>query len=367
VIAFAAWAISGEVVRFLEVIVVATPCPLLIGAPVAIISGMSRAAKHGIIIKNGTSLERLAAIKSLAFDKTGTLTRGKPVLQEIRVYNGMDENSLLGLAAALEAYSAHTLAIAVITAAKARHLSPPTVMRVKEKPGFGLSALWQRKQVLLGTYSFLDEHEVDFPADFSMMHDQTTTFIALDGQLAGSLTFADEIRPEAAETIREIRKLGIQHISMLTGDNPEVALTTAQSVDIEEVHAELLPADKIAHLKAIPPSYHPTGMVGDGVNDAPVLAASDVGIALGARGSTAASESADIVIMPDNLYKVTQAIDIAKHTLTIGLQSIWVGIGISVGLMLLFSTGKFPAVLGAGLQEIVDVVVIVNALRAHRD
>jgi heavy metal translocating P-type ATPase len=365
-IAFGAWALSGEVVRFLEVIVVATPCPLLIGAPVAIISGMSRAASHGIIIKNGASLERLAAIKSMAFDKTGTLTRGKPVLQQVITYGELEKDKLLALAAAIETNSAHILATAVTTAAKQQKLSLPRINSVAEEPGFGLRADWQNQSVLVGTYAFLHNQQAHFPNEQQAVDgEHTTTFIAIDGQVMGALTFTDEIRPEAAQTIQDLQRGGIAHILMLSGDNASVAKSIAQKVGITEVYAGLLPAQKVQVLKTIGKSYHPSGMVGDGVNDAPVLAASDVGVALGARGSTAASQSADVVIMLDNLHKVAQAVSIAKNTIRIGLQSIWVGIGISVGLMLVFATGKFPAVLGAGLQEIVDVVVIINALRAH--
>jgi heavy metal translocating P-type ATPase len=367
-IAFVAWAISGDVLRFLEVIVVATPCPLLIGAPVAIISGMSRAAKHGIIIKNGSSLERLAAIRSIAFDKTGTLTKGKPMLASIEIYDDMSEEALLGLSAAVEANSAHILAKAVVAAAADRKIPVPTVSDVSEVPGFGLRATWQDKSVLLGKYDFLRDQGATFSDGKDIADsesDRTTTLIAVEGQVVGALHFTDEVRPEANQTVADLHKAGIQHILMLTGDNESVAKTIGANVGITEVYAGLLPKDKVTGLKNIEANYRPTGMVGDGVNDAPVLAASDVGIALGAHGSTAASESADVVIMLDNVRKVAQAVQIAKDTMRIGLQSIWTGIAISVGMMLVFSTGHFPAVLGAALQEVVDVVVILNALRAH--
>jgi len=365
-IAFAAWAISGDVHRFLEVIVVATPCPLLIGAPVAIISGMSRAAKHGIIIKNGSSLERLAAIKSIGFDKTGTLTKGKPVVEAVETYGGMKEQDVLALAAAIESNSAHILAEAVTDEAKNRKVKPITVRNVSEEPGFGLRADWNNKKVLLGKYAFLHNNDATFPDENEAAeNERTTTFVAVDGQVVGALHFTDEIREEAKQTIIDLKQSGVEHILMLTGDNESVAKNIAEQVGITEVYAGLLPKDKVTGIKNIDKSYHPTGMVGDGVNDAPVLAASDVGIALGARGSTAASESADVVIMLDDVHKVAQAVRIARRTIRIGLQSIWAGIIISVGMMLVFSTGHFPAVLGAALQEVVDVVVIINALRAH--
>ena len=365
-IAFAAWGISGEVLRFLQVVVVATPCPLLIGAPVAIISGMSRAAKHGIIIKNGKSLERLASIKSIAFDKTGTLTKGQPVLESIVTYGKRDKKQLLALAAAIESNSAHILAQAVTAEASKQNIKPEQIANVREEAGFGLRATWQNKEVLLGRLTFLHDAGVTLPDEQTASEiDRTSTFIAIDGQAVGALHFTDQIRPEAKQTVAELKQGGIHHILMLTGDNATVAKSIASQVGITETYASLLPAEKVAGLKNIEKNYHPSGMVGDGVNDAPVLAASDVGIALGARGSTAASESADIVIMPDDIHKVAQAVHIARDTLRIGRQSILIGITISVALMLIFATGRFPAVLGAGLQEVVDVVVIINALRAH--
>lgn len=366
VIAGAAWAISGDMRRFLEVIVVATPCPLLIGAPIAIISGMSRAAKHGIIIKNGLALEQLAAAKSIAFDKTGTLTKGSPVVDNIVTYGRLNEADLLALAAAIEHRSAHILAQAVVSAAIQRKIELAKVANITEMPGSGLRATWQGNQVLLGKLAFIKQQGVKLPKDLLLDSDgQTTAFIAVDGQLAGALTFVDELRPESHNLINGLSDLGIKHISMLTGDNQTVANHIAGQLNIKEIHANLMPADKVKVLKDIPSEFRPSAMVGDGVNDAPVLAASDVGIALGARGSTAASESADVVIMLDDVQRVVRAVSIAKHTIHIGMQSIIAGIAMSVGLMLIFSTGKFAPVLGAAVQELVDVVVILNALRAH--
>ena len=360
------WAITGDARRFLEVIVVATPCPLLIGAPIAIISGMSRAAKHGIIIKNGATLERLAATKSIAFDKTGTLTKGKPIVDKIITYNHVDQADLLGLAAAVEQKSAHILARAVVLAAKKQSLTIPQVTNVHETQGSGLTATWQNKQVLVGRLSFIEQMGIDLPPDVNIdSASQTTTFVSIDGKLVGALTFVDALRAESKALIANLQFQGIKHISMLTGDNQTTAQNIANKIGIKEVHANLLPADKVRVLKEIPAEFRPSAMVGDGVNDAPVLAASDVGIALGARGSTAASESADIVIMLDQVERVSLAIKIAKNTIHIGTQSILAGITMSVGLMLIFATGKFKPVIGAAVQELVDVVVIFNALRAH--
>lgn len=364
-IASATWALTGDIKRFLEVIVVATPCPLLLGAPIAIISGMSRAAKHGIIIKNGASLEKLAAAKSVAFDKTGTLTKGKPVVDQIVTFNGYSREEILSLAAAVEHKSAHVLAQAVVEAAAKQNLKLVEVNSISEVPGVGLKASWQGKETIIGSQTFIKEESIEMPESLELKASQTTAYVAIDGKLAGAITFIDEIREESVHLVDELQQMGLQHISMLTGDNKNVAQNIAKQLKIKEVYHSLLPADKVRVIKNIPSEFHPTAMVGDGVNDAPVLAASDVGIALGARGSTAASESANVVIMLDDIARVSKAISIAKNTIHIGLQSILVGIAISVGLMLIFATGKFKPVYGAAIQEMVDVVVILNALRAH--
>lgn len=368
IIAFAigitAWILSGESIRFLEVLVVATPCPLILGAPIALISGMSRAAKHGIIVKTGSALERLAAIKTLGFDKTGTLTKGHPEVDKITVFPSFKQAEVLGLAAALEQNSNHVLAKAIVNKAISQKTRVVKAKKVKELAGNGLSAHVRSKHVLVGRFGLIQDYDIILPRGFKPATiQQTAAFVAIDGQLAGVITFKDEIRPESKRTLEKIKALGIKHILMVTGDNNATANAIAKKLGINEVKAEALPADKIHAVENV--LNRPVGFVGDGVNDAPVLAAADVGIALGARGSTAASESADIVIMLDNIEQVATGVSIAKRTFFIAKQSIWIGIAISVGLMFVFSTGRFRPVYGALLQEVVDVIVIFNALRAH--
>ncbi len=369
IIAFAiaggVWFYSGDAIRFLQVIVVATPCPLLLAAPIAIISGMSRASKHGIIVRTGSALERLAKIKTIAFDKTGTLTSGKPVVSEIITFGRYNETDILSLAAALESSSTHVLAHAINNAALEQGIKIPKAHRITEASGRGMSATVAGKHILVGRKSLLDEHDVTLPAKFRAGNiKQTATYIAIDGELAGILTFVDEIRPETRATLERLRRLGIKHFEMVTGDNKAVAAAVASDLGITQVTSEALPADKLLAVEAM--RYRPVAFIGDGVNDAPVLTAADVGIALGARGSTAASESADIVIMVDDIGRVASAVSIANRTFKIARQSILIGIGLSVLLMIIFATGKFQPIYGAAIQELVDVVVIFNALRAHR-
>jgi len=368
VVAFAiagtVWFISGDPIRFLQVIVVATPCPLLLAAPIAIISGMSRASKQGIIVRTGSALEKLAKVQTVAFDKTGTLTRGKLKVSDVKTYGYYSKNDILGFASALETSSHHVLASAINEAALEARAKVPKAKNVTETPGHGLSAGVSGKHILVGRMALLKQHQVTIPAKFKASDiSQTSTFVAINGELAGVISFTDEIRPETQATLDQLRGLGIKHIQMITGDNRVVAASVAKQLGITEVVSEALPGDKLRAVEALP--NHPVAFVGDGVNDAPVLMASDVGIALGARGSTAASESADMVIMLDDLGRVASGVEIAKRTFKIARQSILIGIGLSVILMFIFATGKFPPIYGAAIQELVDVVVIINALRAH--
>jgi heavy metal translocating P-type ATPase len=363
-IAGAVWVITGDSIRFLEVIIVATPCPLLLAAPIALISGMSRASKYGIIVKTGSALERLAEAETIAFDKTGTLTMGRPSVDTVTTYKSFTKNDVLGYAASLEQSSNHVLSHAILEAAAKRKVSFTKAKHVSEAAGHGLKAVVKNRPVLVGHYAFMQDNDVEMPTAFKQASiKQTAAFVAISGELAGVITFKDEPRPETKKTLEHLRKLGLGETFMLTGDNEAAAKTIAKKLGISHFLANALPGDKLRAIEKI--ENRPVVFVGDGVNDAPVLTAADVGIALGARGSTAASESADLVILQDDLTHVARAVSIARRTFTIARQSILVGIGLSLVLMLVFATGKFPPVLGALLQEVVDVVVIFNALRAH--
>ncbi len=365
-IATTVWALSGHAIRFLEVIVVATPCPLLLAAPIALISGMSRASRYGIIVRSGSALERLAEIKTIAFDKTGTLTSGELEVAAVTAFGSQTKDAVLSLAASLEQNSNHVLAAAVVAAARGKGIKFSKAKHVREIAGRGLIATVKGQQVLVCRFGLLKEHDVQVPARFKQAGiKQTAVYVAVGGALAGVITLKDEPRAESAATIEQLRDLGIREFMMVTGDNQAAAQAIAAKLGISHVHADALPADKLRVLDEA--KNRPLAFVGDGVNDAPILTASDLGIALGARGAAAASESADIVIMPDDLGRVATALAIAKRTFRIARQSILVGIGLSVGLMAIFATGKFPPLAGAIIQEAVDVVVILNALRAHID
>lgn len=358
------WFISGDPMRFLQVIVVATPCPLLLAAPIALISGMSRSAKHGIIVKSGSALERLAEVRTIAFDKTGTLTMGTPLLDTVSTFAPHKKDDVLALTAALEQKSTHVLARAIVQAAENRKLSLPSLKSLQEFPGRGIAARVGGKSVLVGRLDYLREEGASLPKSFNARGVKSTaTYVAINGTLAGVMTFKDEVRKDTASMLKRIRKLGIRHTLMITGDNAAAANKIAKKLKIENVVSDALPGDKIRAIESL--RYRPVAFVGDGVNDAPVLTAADIGIALGARGSTAASESADVVIMTDDVNQVAKSVEIAQKTFSIARQAIVVGIGMSIVLQIIFATGRFAPSLGAALQEVVDVAVILIALRAH--
>ncbi|MCC9069286.1 heavy metal translocating P-type ATPase [Arthrobacter cryoconiti] len=360
VLAGFAWFISGDPARFAQVLVVATPCPLLIAAPVAFLGGMSRAAKAGIIVKGAGTLEQISRVRTAAFDKTGTLTGGQPTLEDIRSVS-LAPLELLNLAASAEQYSSHVLAAAIVTEALARGLSLDSTDNATEHATHGVSALFHDHTVLVGKQSFVAEHSADVQPT-SLSAGQMAVYVGVDGHFAGTLIMRDPLRPEAAATLAALRTLGVTETVMLTGDADATARFIGDEVGITNIKSGLLPEDKVRLVNSLPQRL--VMMVGDGVNDAPVLAAADVGIAMGAKGSTAASESADVVIMHDDLAKVADAVRVGRRTVRIAIESIWIGIALSVVLMFLAAAGNIPAVAGALSQEAVDLAAILNALRA---
>jgi len=359
-IAGIAWWLSGDSTRFAEVLVVATPCPLLIGAPVAFMAGMSSAAQSGIVIKNAGTLERLARAKTVAMDKTGTLTHGMPRVVEIRPVS-LSADALLALVGSAEQYSSHVLAGALRNAVAERGLGLSEVTDAHEVATHGVAATIDGTDVFVGKPKYVATIATGVPP-LEVGPGEAAIYVAIDGAFAGAIIVRDEIRPDAAATLAALRRLGIHKVMMLTGDIQPVADHVGRELGIDDVRAECLPEDKVAAVRDATP--RPIIMVGDGVNDAPVLAVSDVGIAMGAKGSTSAAESADIVIVLDDVSRVARAVSIGQRTVAIALQSIWLGIGFSLVLMVLASFGWLPAIVGAALQEVVDLVSILGALRA---
>ena len=358
------WVLTGEPIRFLQVIIVATPCPLLLAAPIALISGMSRASNYGIIVKTGAAMERMAEAKAIAFDKTGTLTRGEFEVTGVVAASGHTKDEVLGLAASLEQGSNHVIGKAIVQSALDKKVKLTKAKHIKETAGKGLLTSLKGQEVVVGRLAFLEERGIEKPTNLKVdTTAKTTVYVAVNDEMIGAISLSDELREEAKSTIARLRNMGLKKILLITGDNSSAAKHVAKQLNLDEVHAEALPVDKLGVLDQT--KDRPLIFVGDGVNDAPILTAADVGVALGAKGSTAASESADMVIMVDSVGRVATAYEIAKRTFSIARQSILIGIALSVGLMILFATGKFSPLTGAILQEVVDVFVIFNALRAH--
>jgi len=356
-----AWWISGDPVRFAEVLVLATPCPLLIAAPVAFIGGMSRGARNGVIVKGGGVLEQLAAAKTAVFDKTGTLTYGSPTLVAIRPEPGFGDDELLGAVASAEQYSSHVLATSMIQAAKDRGLPLVEAEWAREAATNGVTAKVGGREVVVGKFAFVREHAPEAERT-GIAPGELAVYVAVDGRFAGAILASDRLRDNAKATLTRLDQLGVHRTMMLTGDAKATADHIAAELGLSRVRADCLPADKVSEVAAI--AERPVIMVGDGVNDAPVLAAADVGIAMGAKGATAASESASAVILVDDISRTAKAVEIGRDTVRIALQSIWLGIIVSVVLMSIAAFGVIPATIGALLQEVVDLVTILAALRA---
>jgi len=360
-LAAVAWIFSGDPVRFAEVLVVATPCPLLIAAPVAFMAGMSRSAKAGIIVKGSSTLEQLSRIRTVAADKTGTLTQGTPELQRVHVNGTFDPDEMLQLAASAEVYSSHVLAESVVKAAKKADLALIPAEHAEEYATNGVHARVGSRDVRVGKSAWIEEHCTGF-APVPIEAGELAVHVAVDGVAVGAIIMRDHVRASSPQAIRDLEALGVERIVMITGDTSATASFIAQQLGITEVHAQCSPQDKVDIVRDEP--RRPVMMVGDGLNDAPVLAASDVGVAMGARGSTAASESADVVNLIDDFSRIPLAVQYGKDTVRIALQSIWLGIIISVALMLIAAFGFLPAIVGAWMQELVDLIAILGALRA---
>ncbi len=365
-----AWAVSGELVRAVAVLVVATPCPLILAAPVAIVSGLSRCARRGVVVKGGVALERLARGEILLLDKTGTITAGRPTLVEVVTAGAMSSGDVVRLAASLDQLSPHVLATAVVRAAHARSLGLSLPTDMEEVPGSGTRGVVDGHRVRVGKASWASAlpsarwvRAVRRRAELDSM---LTVFVEVDGVPVGALLFDDPVRTDAARTMREFRRSGIRRIVMVTGDNDATAQAVGAVIGVDEVLSERAPSEKVDAVQLAQRSGS-TIMVGDGINDAPALALADVGVAIGARGATASSEAADVVLTVDRLDRLGEALVIARRARAIAMQSVLAGIAMSGVAMIVAALGYLPPIWGAVLQEVIDVAVIVNALRALRD
>jgi heavy metal translocating P-type ATPase len=368
IIAGAAWVLSGDPIRGLAVLVAATPCPLILAAPVAFIAGVSQAARNGILIKGGGALEALARIRTVMFDKTGTLTVGGARLIAVEVAPGESAEEVLRLAGSLEQASHHVVAAAIVDAALARGLFLEVPENVRETMGSGLEGLVGARRVCAGSHQLVHgarepEHWAVRVLRRASWRSALSVFVSVDGRTIGAILLGDELRRETPRAVQKLRGAGVSRMVMVTGDRADAAETIGAALDLDAVLAERVPADKVDAV-ATERRLRPTMMVGDGINDAPALAAADVGVAMGSRGASASSEAADVVVLVDRLDRVADAVVISKRARIIAVQSVVVGLALSGVTMGFAASGWLSPVAGALIQEGIDVAVILNALRA---
>jgi heavy metal translocating P-type ATPase len=373
-VAGVAWALSGDPVRALAVVVVATPCPLILAAPIALVCGLSRAARCGIIVKGAGAIETLGEARTVLFDKTGTLTVGTPEVREVVTLDGLPAAEVLRLAASVDRLSAHVLGEALVRAAEEASLPLAMPSDVDEEPGQGIAGTVGGRRVAVGSRAFLCSHEYDRDAVAGASlatgrgSGEAHVLVGVDGRPAGVIVMADELRPDAERIVSRLRGAGVRHVAMVSGDRASVARRVGAALGVDRVYAEQSPEDKLGVVRALrdDPALRPVIMVGDGVNDAPALAIADVGIAMGAAGATVSSQTADAVITVDRVDRVADAVHTGRRALHIARQSVLAGMGLSIAAMGVAAAGYLPPVAGALFQELIDLAVILNALRALR-
>lgn len=365
------WLFTHSYSTVLAVLVVATPCPLILATPLAVISGVNRAAKESIIVKSGAAIEQIGKAKVVIFDKTGTLTYGTPLVEKILSLDG-DERQILRKAASVEQLSSHPVAKALAESGTRAFgpLKAPT--NFKETPGQGVEADLDGEHIVLGSQLFCEsrlsgnfDEELERALRKVRGEGKMVTFIAVGGRPAGAVIFTDQIRPGVAAMMLRLRELGVEQTVMLTGDNKVNAEAIAKEAGISKVEANLMPTQKVEEVRRLTAEYGSAIMVGDGINDAPALASATVGVAMGAHGTGISSEAADVVLVADDVTKVADGVSIGQHTLRIAKESIFFGLGASFVLMVIASFGYIQPAEGALMQEVVDVTVILNALRAR--
>jgi heavy metal translocating P-type ATPase len=369
IVAAAAWAISGDAVRALAVFVVATPCPLILAAPIALMSGLSRAARSGVVVKGAGTIEQLGEARSVLLDKTGTVTLGHPELDRVVAADGLPPDETLRLAASLDQLSSHPLAKALVAGAEQRHLSLTIPENVEEAFGRGILGTVADHSVFVGSAGWLRDHGIEPAVPSNLNGGDAKVLVGIDGRLAGVALIGDRLRSDSTDLVSRLRDVGIRHIAIVTGDKTPVAEAIGERLGVDRVYAEQTPEQKLEVVRALRrrPDLRGVVMVGDGINDAPALALADVGVAMGTAGATVSSETADAVILVDRVDRVADAIRIGRRALFIARQSVLAGIGLSLLAMGVAAAGYLPPVEGALLQEAIDVGVILNALRALTD
>ena len=369
IVAAIAWAISGDPVRALAVFVVATPCPLILAAPIALMSGLSRAARAGVVVKGAATIEQLGGAGSVLLDKTGTVTLGHPELDRVIASDGLPPDETLRLAASLDRLSSHPLAKALVAGAEQRNLALAIPENVEERFGNGVRGVVDDHRVLVGSAGWLRSHGIEPQLPLDVDGSDAKVLVAVDDHLAGIAMIGDRLRADSSGLVPRLRAAGVRHVALVTGDKQPVALAIGERLGVDRIYAEQTPEQKLEVVQAVRrrPDLRSVVMVGDGINDAPALALADVGIAMGSAGATVSSETADAVVLVDRVDRVADAIRISRRALFIARQSVLAGIGLSLLAMGFAAAGYLPPVEGALLQEAIDVGVILNALRALTD
>jgi heavy metal translocating P-type ATPase len=374
VVAGTAWGVSGSAVRFLAVMVVATPCPLILAAPIAFVAGVSRAARQGVIVKGGGVIEKLGEARTVLLDKTGTVTLGSPGVEDVVALDGLPPAELLRLAASVDQLSAHVLAEGLVHDAIGRGLLLTTPEGVKERPGQGIEGSVAGQRVAVGSSSWLRERGYAGAEKATRILDERVEpgrariLVGVDGNVAGAVVMADQLRTDSHDLVDRLRASAIRYVALVTGDRASVAEAVGAALAVDRVYAEQTPEGKLDVARALRarPELRPVIMVGDGINDAPALAIADVGIAMGRPGASVSSDTADAVIVLDRIDRVVDGIRIGRRSLAIARQSVFFGMGLSLVAMGFAAAGMVAPVIGALLQEAIDVAVIANALRALR-
>jgi heavy metal translocating P-type ATPase len=356
-------------IRVLAVLVVATPCPLILAAPVAFVGGINRAARRHIIIRNGSALEALSRVTALLLDKTGTITIGEPRLSRVRTPNGATGDEILGLAASVEEGSSHRIARTVVRSARERGLKTGAVRSVREDGGHGITGIVDEHVIRLGSRSYVLADSTATAEQLACLESGPAllrTYVAVDGRLAATLEFEEELREDVQPLLEAVRRRQVKHIALISGDRVEHVRALAARAGIDDVRGDLLPADKAAFVGALRRDGEVVMMIGDGTNDAPALATADVGVALAGHGGGVTAKAADVILLRDSLQSAADALAIGRDTTRIARQSIGVGLALSAAAMVWASLGYVTPIAGALFQEVIDVSVILNALRSTR-
>jgi heavy metal translocating P-type ATPase len=376
ILTFIVWNVVGPEPRFghallnaIAVLIIACPCALGLATPMAVMVGTGRGAHTGVLVKNAEAIQRFETVDTLVIDKTGTLTFGRARIADIISAEGYDPDEVLRLAASLDLASHHVMAETLVAEARERGLRLGTPQNVVERPGAGLTGMVDGRKIVVGGSTYVRELSPrgdPYALRRGLSEGAAVVAVGVDGAAAGLIVLIDELRPDAQSVLQHLRSTGFTRIVLASGDQEAVVRTIAAKLEVDEARADLGPADKVDIVRAELARGGPVMMVGDGVNDAPALAAADIGVAMGARGSAASSEAADAVLLVDELDRLAQAVSVAQRAKRIALQSVTVGLGLSVIAMFVAAAGYLPPVQGALIQEAIDIAVILNALRALR-